>query len=41
VTAGTSGVVDDNSTVMFDGNSGGSLEIFNSFVSMAPVMKKG
>jgi hypothetical protein len=41
VTVGTSGVVDDNSTVMFDGNSSGSLEVFNSFVSMAPVMKKG
>lgn len=41
VTAGMSGVVDDNSTTMFDGNSSGPLEAFNAVVYMAPVMKKG
>lgn len=41
VTAGMSSVVDENSTVMFDGNSSGSLEVLKAFASMAPVMKKG
>lgn len=41
VTAGISSVVDENSTVMFDGNSSGSLEVWKAFASMAPVMKKG
>lgn len=41
VTAGMSGVVDDNSTVMFDGNWSGSLEVLKASVSMGPVMKKG
>lgn len=41
VTAGMSGVVDDNSTVMFDGNWSGSLEVLKASVSMVPVMKKG
>lgn len=41
VTAGMSGVVDDNSTLMFDGNWSGSLEVLKASVSMGPVMKKG
>ena len=35
------GMVDDNSTMIFDGNSSGSLEVSNAFVYMAQMMKKG
>ena len=38
---GMSGMVDDNSTMIFDGNSRGSLEVSNAFVYMAWMMKKG
>ena len=34
-------MVDDNSTMIFDGNSSGSLEVFNASVYMARMMKKG
>ena len=36
-----SGMVDDNSTMIFDGNLSGSLEVSNAFVYMAQMMKKG
>ena len=36
-----SGMVDDNSTMIFDGNSSGSLEVSNAFIYMAWMMKKG
>ena len=35
------GMVDDNSTMIFDGNSSGSLEFSNASVYMARMMKKG
>ena len=36
-----SGMVDDNSTMIFYGNLSGSLEVSNAFVYMARIMKKG
>jgi len=41
VTIGMSSMVDDNSTMIFDGNSSGSLEFSNASVYMARMMKKG
>ena len=38
---GMSGMVDDNSTMIFDGNLSGSLEVSNAFVYMVWMMKKG
>ena len=38
---GMSGMVDDNSTMIFDRNSSGSLEVSNAFFYMVQMMKKG